>query len=205
LGRRAQRDEPFSGYAAGFDSGPDAFVAKYATDGELMWRNQLGTPDWDYSNSVSTDADGDIYISGFTNGSLAGPNNGQWAAWVAKYSAAGKLLWKRQLGTPGGDFSNGVATDGDRNVYISGSTYGSLGGANQGLEDAWIAKYSTHGVLRWKRQLGTSADDVSKGVATNGEGNVYISGSTYGSLGGAKQGGGSDAFVAKYRARHRRG
>jgi hypothetical protein len=40
-----------------------------------------------------------------------------------------------------------------------------------------------------------------EGVATDGDGNVYVSGWTYGSLGGAKQGGG-DAFVAKCSTRH---
>jgi hypothetical protein len=37
-----------------------------------------------------------------------------------------------------------MATDGDGNVYISGWTDGSLGGAKQGGGDAFVAKYSTH-------------------------------------------------------------
>ncbi len=52
------------------------------------------------------------------------------------------LSWKRQLGTSGIDTSSGVATDSKGNVYISGGTYGSLAGANQGDFDAWVAKYS---------------------------------------------------------------
>lgn len=52
------------------------------------------------------------------------------------------LSWKRQLGTYSYDHSWGVATDSLGNVYISGSTGGSLGGAFQGGTDAWVAKYS---------------------------------------------------------------
>lgn len=37
----------------------------------------------------------------------------------------------------------GVAADGDGNVYIAGTTSGSLGGPNRGSDDAWVAKYST--------------------------------------------------------------
>jgi hypothetical protein len=61
--------------------------------------------------------------------------------------------WVRQLGTPENDFSSGPATDGAGNVYISGGTYGSLGGARRGDRDAFLAKYSDAGALRWKRQL----------------------------------------------------
>jgi hypothetical protein len=53
------------------------------------------------------------------------------------------LRWKRQLGTADIDEANGVATDGDGNVYIAGQTLGSLGGPNQGNSDAWVAKYYT--------------------------------------------------------------
>jgi hypothetical protein len=65
------------------------------------------------------------------------------AAFLAKYCAAGALRWKRQLGTSESDEAWGVATNEDGNVYIAGQTEGSLGGSNQGLIDAWIAKCST--------------------------------------------------------------
>jgi hypothetical protein len=151
----------------------------------------------DQSLGVATDGEGNVYISGWSEGSLVGADAGPVNAFAAKYSAGGALLWTRQLGTPEGTVSRGAATDGDGNVYISGETWGSLGGANQGERDAWVAKYSAEGALLWARQLGTSAEDVSSGVATDGDGNVYISGGTYGSLGGANEGG-FDAFVAKY-------
>lgn len=86
----------------------------------------------------------------------------------------------------------------EKNVYISGSTGGSLGGANQGDYDTWVAKYNSAGALVWKKQLGTFSSDSSSGVATDSNSNVYISGNTGGSLGGAFQGGFDDAWVAKY-------
>ena len=50
-------------------------------------------------------------------------------------------LWVRQLGTESTEFANSVATDAAGNVYLTGSTLGSLGGANRGDADAWVAKY----------------------------------------------------------------
>ncbi len=156
-----------------------------------QWVRQLGTSENDASGGVATDGDGNVYVSGDTSGSLGGPYQGGYDdAWVAKYSADGALLWKRQLGTSEDDGSGSVATDADGNVYLSGFTEGSLGGPYQGgYGDAWVAKYSADGALLWKRQLGTSELDLSGGVATDGEGNVYISGLTGGSLGGPSRGG----------------
>ena len=49
----------------------------------------------------------------------------------------------------------------------------------------------------WTQQIGTSSSDTSRDVSADGLGNVYISGSTSGDLGGANAGS-SDAFVSKY-------
>ena len=75
---------------------------------------------------------------------------------MAKYDAAGHVLWKRQLGTADYDYAFGVATDAAGNVYLTGWTGGSLGGANRGRHDAWVAKYDAAGHVLWKRQLGTA-------------------------------------------------
>jgi hypothetical protein len=87
----------------------------------------------------------------------------------------------------------GVATDPAGNVLIGGRTSTSL----QGLPHAFVAKYSAGGERLWTRQLGTPEGDAAWSVATDATGNVVISGWTFGSLGGPKQGL-LDAFVAKY-------
>jgi Beta-propeller repeat len=169
---------------------------------EPLWVRQLGTAVFDGALGVATDVAGNVYLTGDTHGSLGGANRGPSDAWVAKYDAAGNQLWVRQLGTASYDAASGVATDGDGNVYLTGRTYGSLGGANRGGSDAWVAKYDAAGHQLWVRQLGTAdytddGIDDAFGVATDGEGNLYLTGWTLGSLGGANRGG-SDAWVAKY-------
>ena len=166
---------------------------------EPLWVRQLGTETWDIALGVATDAAGNVYLAGSTQGSLGGANSGRDDAWVAKYDGAGHVLWKRQLGSDTSDNASGVATDAAGNVYLAGSTNGSLGGANSGRDDAWVAKYDGAGHVLWKRQLGTETSDHAYGVATDAAGNVYLTGGTRGSLGGANRGSG-DAWVAKYDA-----
>ena len=181
------------GTSAGAD---DAFVSKYDDSGTLQWTRQLGTSNGDFSQGVSADGLGNVYISGVTSGSLEGANAGFSDAFLSKYDASGTLEWTRQFGT--GGFDNGweVSADGLGNVYISGSTEGNLGAPNAGFRDAFISKYDDSGTLQWTRQLGTSSRDVFNGVSADGLGNVYISGDTRGSLEGTSAGG-RDAFVIK--------
>ncbi len=57
--------------------------------------------------------------------------------------AQGQTLdWTRQLGTNRDDRGNGVSADALGNVYITGTTEGSLGGPNAGGRDAFLAKYN---------------------------------------------------------------
>lgn len=153
-----------------------------------------------FSQGVATDSNDNVYITGGTTGFVGKVNSGGSDAFVAKYNSAGTLEWKHQLGTSTYDNAFGLATDSLGNVYISGETSGSLGGAFIGTDreayDAWVAKYSTTGKLVWKQQFGTSSFENSTGVATDETG-IYISGGTTGSLGGARQGL-VDAYVVKY-------
>jgi hypothetical protein len=182
----------------------DAFVAKYDDTGTFLWARQLGVKDKSTSSSgVSTDGLGNVYISGTTLGILDASGTdalGGNDAFVAKYSSDGSHLWTRQIGSTGNEFGTMVSADGLGNVYLAGRTNGSLGGLNEpGDFDAWLAKYTADGNRQWIRQLGTTELDNAFGVAADGLGNVYFTGSTQGELSGPNAGE-SDAYLAKYDA-----
>jgi hypothetical protein len=170
-----------------------AFVAKYNSDVKFLWTRKLALGDNTLGEAVATDAAGNVLIGGST-----GPLGGPLDAVVAKYSPAGKRLWMRQFGTPEDDGASGIATDAAGNVVIGGTTWGSLGGPNQGFDDAFVAKYSPAGKRLWTRQFGTPEGDGASGIATDAAGNVVIEGTTAGSLGGPNHGGG-DVFIVKLR------
>jgi hypothetical protein len=190
-----------AGTLGGFNpGGRDAFVAKYDATGTLKWVRKWATGFQDEAYGVSADGLGNVYITGETGGWVPPPFGGDWDAFVAKYDAAGTLQWSRQLGTTARDGSNSVSADGLGNVYISGSTLGSLGGLDAGSDDAFLSKYDSAGTLQWSRQLGSRLSDHGYGVSADRRGNVYITGSTEGSLGEPYAGAEFDAFVAKYDA-----
>jgi hypothetical protein len=175
----------------------DAFLFKYDGNGNVHWSRQFGTPEGDQAHAVSADDHGNVYIVGATGGSLGGPWLGSADAFLVKFAGNGDLIWSRQFGTAFSETPESVFVDRFDNVYVSGRTTGSLGGANAGESDAFVSKFDEAGNLVWSRQIGTSRADASEGVVADGLGNIYIAGYTYGSLDGPRKGQ-NDAFLARF-------
>jgi len=51
----------------------------------VAWVRQIGTPSYDKGYCVVADGAGGVYISGYTEGSLGGPNAGYSDAFLIKY------------------------------------------------------------------------------------------------------------------------
>ena len=179
---------------AGFS---DAWLAHYDNAGNQTWIGQFGTTSDDYASSLAPDSTGGVYVSGYTRGSLGGPNAGYDDAWLARYDGAGNPYWIRQLGTISNDYAMSVALDGSGGVYLGGYTFGSFVGPNAGSTDAWLARYDSAGNQSWIRQFGTNGSDEAMACTPDGVGGVYVSGSTNGDLGGPNIGH-VDAWLARF-------
>ncbi len=163
----------------------------------VEWSAQIGTSVLDQSFSVAVDGSGNTYISGMTGGNLGGTSAGHYEAFLAKFDASGNVLWTRQIGTAKYDRSNAVAVDSAGNAYISGNTYGSLGGTSAGGSDAFLVKYDPSGNLVWSQQIGTANTELSSSVVVDSSSNIYICGNTNGNLGGTYRGE-DDAYLTKF-------
>lgn len=104
-----------------------------------------------------------------------------------------------RIGTSGFDLSQNTTTDSFGNIYVVGSTSGSVGGINQGKGDVWIAKYNNNGNRVWVRQLGSSGSEDAYEVVADDDGFIYLAGNTSGNLVGTKRSDETDAWVAKFR------
>jgi len=163
----------------------------------VEWIHQFGTDVGDTGSSVAVDAEGYVYVTGRTNGDIGGANAGSRDVYLAKYDPSGGLQWARQIGTSGSEDSAGVCVDVSGNVYISGTTRGTLGDSHFGMIDVFLAKYSGAGDLQWTVQLGTGGNDYANGNSVDAAGNVYVVGSTVMRLGDTHVGY-SDVFLVKY-------
>lgn len=147
------------------------------------WLTQLGGTSYDSFRAVATDASGNAVVAGQAD--YRDP-------WLAKYSAAGKLLWERRLTGSILNAAWGVAIDKLGNIVVAGdTTYSSTKGV-----DAWVAKYTSGGSRIWSRQFNSGGREGDKEfrVAVDSANNIYIAG-TSGQPTAAQD---NDALLVKY-------
>ena len=181
----------------------DFFVTKYDPSGVKQFTRQLGAVGAvTVGTAVTTDDKGDVFVVGYTEGSLDGNTlTGTRDFFVAKYDPSGVKQFTRQLGAVGAVAAgNEVATDLVGDVFVAGSTTGGLdGNARTGIHDVFVTKYSPNGVKLFTRQLGVAGRETyGNGVATDPVGDVFVAGSTSGGLDGNIQTGVYDFFVTKF-------
>ena len=190
-------------YVAGHTSGAldgtnaggyDGYLGKYDSGGAHQWTAQFGTSDNDFGQGVAVDSNGNVYVAGFTQGSLANTNAGNDDAYLRKYDSGGVHQWTAQFGTSAEDRAQAVAVDSSGSVYVAGSTHGSLAGMSAGDSDGYVRSYASDGTHQWTEQFGTPDIDAGYAVAVDANGDVYVAGSTRGSLVGTDAGG-FDGFV----------
>ncbi len=177
----------------------DIFVVKYDSGGIKQWTQQIGTSNQDYSEGITTDSNGNVYVTGWTEGGLDGNTNaGDADLFVIKYDSDGVKQWTQQMGTSSRDYASGISIDNSNNVYVEGGTKGILdGNGNAGSWDIFVVKYDSSGNKQWTQQMGTSYSDGAKGISIDNTDTVYVTGNTEGSLDNNTNAGDKDLFLMK--------
>ena len=209
-----------------FNGVMDAFVARFAMDGVLIWATYLGGTGSDHGAAISLDSSGNIVVGiiaespdfPVTPGAFDVSHNGFEDACIAKLDPSGSfLLWATFLGGSISDWIQGIALGADDSIYATGMTLSNdfpvtpgafdttyNGGANGG-GDAYIAKLNSTGSdLVWATYLGGDDFDGTGFIFLDGSGNLYVAGHVFSSDFPATSGafdetldGSSDVFVAK--------
>ncbi len=199
----------------------DIFVLKLDSSGAYQWHTFYGTnAGGNESNGIATDGGGNIYVTGHSYAIWNGPAgqnplhpySGDYDIFVLKLNSSGAYQWHTFYGSSSADYSWGIANDASGNVYVTGRSDASWNGpaaqspfhAHSGSWDILVLKLSSSGVYQWHTFYGSSSPDYSYGIATDVNGNVYVTGSSYASWNGPAaqsplhaHSGGSDIFVLK--------
>jgi len=169
---------------------PEAFVARFSTDGRLLWGVQLPLQAPSYVSGLAADSEGRLYAAGFT------PGDGDADGFVARVDADGTVAWVASYGTADATetFSD-IVVDGFDQVTVSGTTSGMFGAAAFGELDAFAARIHPDGGLGDVLQFGTLDKDFSWGIAAAPDGAVFVVGGTTGAFEGVDDVGSPDAYL----------
>ena len=161
-----------------------------------IWARSSGGPliGWNRATSSATDAFGNVYITGifqsptivFGTFSLTNARPLTDDIFIVKYDPNGNVLWAKSAGGTQNDWANGITTDANGNVYITGSfyspsiTFGTSTLTNVGSGCTFVVKYDNYGNLVWAKASLESGYSIGYGIAVDTTGNVYVTGSFFG-------------------------
>jgi hypothetical protein len=115
--------------------GPDAYISKLDPSGNFLWANQFGGTGQDASKYLALDSAGNVYATGFFQGTATLTPGGQTlstagssGSFVLKFNPAGQYVWGTQYGGTGGseDQANGIVATPLGSVDVFGSFLGTV-------------------------------------------------------------------------------
>jgi len=176
----------------------DAYLIKINANGTLGWKTYYGGNGDDYGKSVSVDANGNIYLTGYSNSTnniatagafksnLTQSEFNAWDAYLVKFSNTGNRLWATYVGGSSWDRAESCTVDAAGNIYIAGDTSSADGIAYNGfkstitnsLPDGFLVKFNSAGQRLWGTYYGGDNSESIYACTTDLGGNVYIAGRT---------------------------
>ncbi|PTL76542.1 SBBP repeat-containing protein [Vitiosangium sp. GDMCC 1.1324] len=217
-GRRASADAAGNVYVSGWTDealdgnvkvGPqDFFITKYNAAGVKQWTRQYGAAAGSsYLYGSALDAAGNLYVTGYSYGSMDGSTSGTTdQTFLVKYDASGTRQWVRQFGLPNGAWGTSLTLNAS-GVYIGGVGSGDLTNPSSpdSMAHSYIAKYDTSGNRLYLTQQDFARTGSTEqyshvhGISVDDSGYAYLGGFTEGNLGGVNLTGNPDGFVMKLR------
>lgn len=211
------------GWDTTYNEEGDAFVAKFDSQGSLVFSTFIGGSDLDRPNGIVVDDGGNIYVAGDTfsdnfptfsafQTTDPGGENG----FVSKLSNDGaQLLYSTYLGGSSIDVAQDVSVDSTGAAYVTGQTISSdfptLNAIKSSISgnDAFVTKLDTTGqYLVFSTFMGGGNTDRGFGIANDASGSCYVAIETrsddlttvnpiQATYGGAGNIGNGDAYIAK--------
>jgi hypothetical protein len=166
----------------------------YAQAPDWNWAISTGSNLNDYGRCVTTDAAGNVYVTGSFKGTVdfdPGPNNfpltssGDLDVFIIKYNNAGIFSWAKSFSGQYTDEGFSIDVDSMGNIYTTGhfqdvvdfdpgiGTFNLT--ANSGY-DVFVAKLNSSGNLIWAKQIGGTSNDEGLSLVVNSKGSVFVTG-----------------------------
>ena len=176
----------------------DMFFAKYDASGNYLWaKNVGGIDDLCVAFSVVTDANDNIYVSGYFGDTVDfDPGNGihllmcpstfqNQDGFIAKFTSSGEFVWAKNIAGPDVTRVYNIDLDREGNIYAvgyfnettdfdPGANIAELTCAIPFRSNLFFAKYDNNGNYKWAKQIASTTEYVD--VALGANNTVFVTG-----------------------------
>lgn len=167
----------------------------------FQWAKSIGGGNYDYSYCITVDSAGNVYSTGFFNGTVdfdPGPgvynltSSGQTDIYICKLNSSGSFLWAKGFGGAFYDEGHAIDIDPAGNVYTTGffiltvdfdpgsGVYNLT--STDSTQDVFISKLDPSGNFVWAKQFGELYPANTTSIALDASGNVLTCGTYSGTL-----------------------
>lgn len=164
---------------------------------------QWGSTADDAGVAVAAAPDGSVYVTGGTTGDI-GANTGAGSSdvFLSLLDPSRAILWTRQWGTQNFDQGLTLTMGSDGEVYLAGSRDGIVDPfTGAGIGQMFISRFTKDGAEQWTREWGSLSQKYQEYPASatvDHQGDIYVTGWTYGAIGAAGNQGLSDIFLSRF-------
>jgi hypothetical protein len=165
------------------------FMLYAQTDPEWVWAHGGGSVNVDSGRGISTDGNGNIYLTGWFNGEatfgdqiVTSINNSN-DVLVMKLDASANIIWIATAGGSYGDNAYAVSAGSDGVIYVTGefsdsATFGTLTINSNGAGAGFVAAINSDGEWLWAKSITGDGygDERGYGVASDSNGACYVTG-----------------------------
>lgn len=183
---------PFGSTVLTSNGESDCFLSKLDTSGNLEWVKSWGGPLEDSPLSVDTAMGGDVFVTGYFNGTAefdpGGGNailsKGAEDSFLSRFDSSGTWQHTRTWGGPEQDIPTSCAVDGLGNIHVTGyfigtSEFNPAGGSFMtaaGNRGCFLTKFNSSTAWQWAFEWGGPSWDLAWEVTTDSYDNVYVVG-----------------------------
>jgi len=172
----------------------DVFVQKTNAAGELVWAVSVGSAMFDYGTGITTDGQGNVYITGYFDetadfdpgaGEALLTSQGGGDIFILKLDSDGQFIWAKSIGGADYEESTSIGVDELGNVYVLGYLYetmdfdpgvGEVLLSSQGGSDTFLLKLDSMGNYENVFTYGGDGLDLALDMFVKSSTQIFITG-----------------------------
>jgi hypothetical protein len=185
----------------------DYWIVKTNSLGTIQWQNTIGGSKIDFLNSIQQTSDGGYILGGVSKSPISGDKSEDSLGadyWIVKTDSLGTIQWQNTIGGSNEDALAILQQTSDKGYILGGLSNSSISGDkienSMGLNDYWIVKTDSLGIIQWQNTIGGSDEDWISSIHQTNDGGFILGGLSRSPSSGDKTKnclGGDDYWIVK--------